>query len=43
MWTVIKEDPITTREALSNLKTAADELVVAEKIFKKLLAEIEVL
>ena len=40
---VIHEDPIPAQEALSNLKTAADELVVAETKFKKMLVEMEVL
>jgi type I restriction enzyme M protein len=38
---VVKEDSITAREAISNLKRAADELVVAEDKFKKLLSEME--
>jgi len=40
---VIQEDPVTVREALSNLKTATDELVVAEARFRELLNEMEVL
>ncbi|MBF0554221.1 MAG: N-6 DNA methylase, partial [Nitrospirae bacterium] len=40
---VVKEDSMTTEEALANLKNATDELSIAEAKFKKLLTNMEVL